>query len=309
MWGSSGVSWRPEWGVRTHSAHLFQNMDALSKPTCEPSLLWVNLFSIKLRDEVPNALVPSCPQCHPPSCILPQVSLWGSYQHDHRATKTLSWTTLNTSDQVPGHITPRRSLWGPDPLPRRRVPGKQSADTATPAPAVTLMPSDDPCASTITPALPISPASKTIQVVSVSPVHQPKTSLQPKPAELWEELLQLQEKLTVALEWLLTMRPALNLLMGIGLAGGTLKASEWFPFWWGHKRSHSPPLNCSCSPQGSLQEQHLWARVGGKGGGGKRVPGFCRSFLGSCIGVTTRGPGDLHVSPPATHWWCAAGCP
>ena len=84
-------------------------------------------------------------------------------------------------------------------------------DSATPALAVTLTPSDDACASTITPALPVSPAPKTIQVASVSPVHQPKISLWPKPAELSEELVQIQEKLTVTLQCLLAIRAANDL--------------------------------------------------------------------------------------------------
>ena len=51
------------------------------------------------------------------------------------------------------------------------------------------MPSNNPCASTITLTLPIPHVPKTIQAASVSPTHQPKTPPQPKPAELSAELL------------------------------------------------------------------------------------------------------------------------
>ena len=36
--------------------------------------------------------------------------------------------------------------------------------------------------------------------------------------------------------------------MGIGLAGGTLKASEWYPAQQGHEGGHSLPFNHSHSP-------------------------------------------------------------
>ena len=97
--------------------------------------------------------------------------------------------------------------------------------------------------------------------------------------------------------------------MGIGLAGGTFEASERCSIWHGHERGHNLPFNCSHIPQRSLQEQCHGTWVGGKSRGGKRVPGFCWHVQGSHVGLPTRGPRDFNVSPPATHWWHAAGSP
>ena len=192
------------------------NTDALNEPTHEPSLLWVNLSSMKLRDEVPITSVPS-------TSSMPLSSMHPTMKYPCRQLPTWLQSYKNfchglllTLQTKPQGILPQggchQSLQDPDPPSEEE--GSQwsgNMDSATPALTVTLMPSDDPCASTFTPAFPILPAPKTMQVVSVSPIHQPKTSLQPKPPELSKELLWLQEKLTAALEHLLTVRTALNL--------------------------------------------------------------------------------------------------
>ena len=187
-----------------------------SQPTCEPLLLQVNLSSMKPRDETPIGLVPLI-------ASMPLSSMQHAMEHPSEIATSMTvelqelllQAMPNTSDPVPGHPAPRRlpsvtlGFW-----PLTEEEGSQQSeriDSATPALAVTLMPGDDPCTSTITSASPVSPAPKTIQVVSVSPVCQPKISLWPKLAELSEELLQLQEKLTAALEYLLTVRGAVDL--------------------------------------------------------------------------------------------------
>ena len=138
-----------------------------------------------------------------------EVSLQSSHQHDCSRYKNFyHGPCLNTLVPAPGHTTPRRSplvtLGSQPPSELEGSWQSESVDSAISALAVTPMPSDDPCTSTITPASPVSPALKTIQVASISSIHQPKIPSQPKPVELSEELLWLQEKLTAALEHLLT---------------------------------------------------------------------------------------------------------
>ena len=213
---------RPEWGLDpmwlTCPESPVWYMATPGESTHEPSLLQVNLSSMKLRDEMPFTLVPLTASMLPSSSSMHPAAEHPSETATSITTdleELLSWAATDTSDSVPGHTAPQRSLsvtLGSQPLTEEE--GSQqsgSTDSATPAPAVTLTPGNDPCASTITPALPVSPAPKTIQMASVYPICQPRISLWPKPAELSEELLQLQEKLTAALECHLTMRATVDL--------------------------------------------------------------------------------------------------
>ena len=105
------------------------NMDALSKHAHEPRFLWINLSSMKQRDEAPVTLVPPTSSV-PPSSTHPATN----YPCEAATSMTtelqglLSWATLDTSELAPEHTTPRRSLSvtpGSQPLPRRRVPSDQ----------------------------------------------------------------------------------------------------------------------------------------------------------------------------------------
>ena len=165
------------------------NADVLGEPAHKPLLLQVNLSSMKLRDEMPIAPVPPVSST-PPSSMHPAVKhpCKTATSMTAELQELLSWITLDASDLAPGHTTPRRSLsvslGSQSPSEEEGSWWSESTDSTTPAPAVTLMPGNDPCISTINPTLPISHAPKTIQVVSVSPIHQPTTSLWPKLAEL-----------------------------------------------------------------------------------------------------------------------------
>ena len=148
------------------------NMAAPGKPTHEPSLLQVNLCSMKPKDETPIAVV-SLIASMPPSSIHPTM------EHPSMTTELqelLSWAMPDTSDPVPGHTVPKRSplvTLGSQPFTEEEGSQQsESMDAATPALAVTLTPGDNPCASTVTPALPVSPAPKTIQVVFTHPSAQ-----------------------------------------------------------------------------------------------------------------------------------------
>ena len=104
------------------------NMDALGKPTCEPSLLQVYLSNMKLGDEASIASVPMSSM--PPSSMHPTTK----YPCEAASSMTtelqelLSWAMLDTSDLTQGILLQgghSQSLQGPNLLPRRRVPSDQ----------------------------------------------------------------------------------------------------------------------------------------------------------------------------------------
>ena len=84
-------------------------MDALGKPHCEMLLLWVNLSSVKMRDEVPIALVPL-------TSSLPPSSMQPATKYPYKAAtimtteiqELLSQAMLDTLVLAPERTTPRR---------------------------------------------------------------------------------------------------------------------------------------------------------------------------------------------------------
>ena len=125
------------------------------------SLLQVSLSRMKLRYETPIALVPLIASM-PPSSVHPTTE----YPSKTATSMTvelqelLSWAIPDTSDPVPDHTAPRRlqsvTLGSHLLTEEEGFHQSESMDSTTPSPAVTLMPSDDPCASTIILELPVS---------------------------------------------------------------------------------------------------------------------------------------------------------
>ena len=224
-----------------------------------------------------------------------EVSLWGSYQHDCRATRT----SVTSHAQ---HFWPSPRAYHPKEVTIRHpwVPTYFWGGA---------FPGNDPCTSMITPALSVSPAPKTIQVASVFPVHQPKTSLWPKPAAFLEELFWLEEKLTIALECLLTMRAILNLRQWeLDLQVELSRCLNDTQF----KKAMKEVMAC-CSTAGATLKEAYKSNVmvleqEAKVEEGRECQAFFWRFLTSHAGMPARGSVNLHVSPPATHSWCATSC-
>ena len=254
---------------------------------------------------------PPYPQCHHP----PHNPLWSIpvRQHDHWATRTAvtgcNWH-FRPSPRVyyPKEVTISHSEvltphWGGGSPAIREYKFYYSC------PSSNCQPGDDPCASTITPVLPISPVPKTLQAVRVIPIHHPKTPLWPKPAELSEELLKLQEKLTVALENLYTVRAALDLHQWeLDLQVELPRCLNDAQF---NRTMRETTAHCSTTVT-ALKEAYQsnvmaldWEE---KAEEGREHQALQRLSGQSCKHAHQR-PRDLHVSSPATHQWCAADWP
>ena len=185
MLRSGSMPRRPEWGVRTHTAHL-SRIPWLEHNCPQQAHPW----AIIITGEPLQCGVESWDAHHPgpPIASMPQSSMHPTMEHPSKTATSitaelqelLSQAVPDTSDLVPGHTAPRRSLsvtQGSWLLIEEGSQQSESTDSGTPASAVTLMCSNNSCVSTITLASPVFPAPKTIQVTSVSPVCQPKISL------------------------------------------------------------------------------------------------------------------------------------
>ena len=138
MWGSSGVPRRPEWGVRTHAVHLFRT-PYLEHGCPQQTHPWVIApMGQPLQHEAKQwgthcLGLPYVLTVNPPPHIPLKVSLWGSYQHDCRATRTVVMGHAQHFRPSPMGILPQgghhQLIQGPDPFLRQRVPGNWKVQT------------------------------------------------------------------------------------------------------------------------------------------------------------------------------------
>ena len=151
-----------------------------SKTTHEPSLLQVNLSSMKPRDEMPITLVPLIASM-PPSSMHPTAEHPSEIATSMtiELQELLSQAMPDTSDPVPGCTAPRRLqsvTLGSQPLTEGE--GSQQSESVGPYhsfPSSNPPTLHDPCVSTVSPASLVSPAPKTIQTANVSPSASPKS--------------------------------------------------------------------------------------------------------------------------------------